>query len=991
MKKTLLIIGGIFLFIIIALALVPFLFKDKIKAKIDSELAKTVNAEILYDVDKFSLTVFRNFPNITMTIDDFGLVGKQEEFKGDTLFKAKTMRFVADIMSVVSGDKIKVKGIYLNKPKIVTLTAKNGKNSWDLMIANPEDTLKKTGEEELTEFSVALEKWEIEDGQIIYDDASLPMYAQLNHVDHKGTGDITQEVVDMKTYTKSPDVLVTYDGITYLEKHAVVADMAMNMNYVKGEYKFLENECSINDFKFGFDGLIAMGEKDMRLDLTFKANETEFKNLLSLVPGVFLKDYEKIKTNGKIAFDGYVKGIYSDKAMPAYGLNLKVNDAMLQYPDLPTAVTNIAADMSIENKDGITDNMIIDVRKFHMDMGKNPVDAKVLMEGLNPSKVDANVIARVNLAEMTQIYPIEGTTLKGLYNLDLKAKGIYSDKQWPVMNAVMSLKEGFVKTKDFPEPLEKLNFDAVVTNNSASLSTVKVVLNNFNMLLQGEPFQMKALVENLEDPHYDVALRGIIDMTKLTKIYPLDDMTVSGRINADIQTKGIMSDVQAGKYGNTATSGTMAVTNLKYASKDLPKGMALSSANFSFTPEKMNILNMNGTLGKSDINVKGYFANYMGYLFGKQDTVIRGNMTFASNKFDVNEWMSDDKSAAQPKPNDPLEVFEVPKDIDFLLASDIKTVLYDNMTLSNMNGNIIMKDGIVRMDKVAFNTLGGSFLTNGTYNTQNIEKPLFDFKLDIKDMKIQEAYSTFNTIKALAPAAKNVSGNVNTTLSINGLLGKDMMPVYSTLTGSGLAQILAATVSGNKMLQGIGKLTNLNSFDPMNLKNIIMKFKIQDGKLLVEPFDLNAGGVKMNIGGANSLDGGIDYGVKLDVPAGALGASVNGAMSKLTGKTAANAENIKLDLKVGGTYDSPKVSLLSSSVKEQAQEQVKEAVKEKVKEEIKNSEQVQKAQAEAERIRKETEDRARQEQERLKKEAEERAKKEGADVIKDKLKKLPKF
>lgn len=998
MKKTFLIIAGIIAFIVLSLATVPFLFKDKIKAKIDSELARTVNANILYDVDKFSLSIFRNFPNLTISIDDFGIIGKQEEFKGDTLFYAKSFRAVADVMSVIRGEKITVKGIKLVKPKIVTMVAKNGKSSWDLMIASPEDSVKNDTQEP-SEFSVGIDNWEIEDGLIVYNDATLPMYAELRHVNHKGKGDITQEIVDIETITKSPEVIITYDGIHYLNKHSFEGDMKMNMNYAKGEYKFLQNEFKINDFKFGFDGMVAMIGEDIKMDVTFKGHETEFKNLISLVPAVFMKDYEKIETEGKVAFSGFAKGVMNEKSMPTYGVNLKVSEGMLHYPDLPNSIKNIVADINLENKDGIADNIIVDVKKFHMDMGANPIDATLLMEGLSPSHIDANVIAKVNLGDITKMYPIEGTTLKGVYNLDLKAKGIYSETQWPIINAAMGLSDGYVKTKDFPEPIENLSFNAIVTNTSAALSTVKINLLNFAMKLQGEPFQMKALVENLDDPKYDVIAKGVIDLTKLTKIYPLEDMKVAGRINADIQTKGVMSDVQAGKYGNTSTSGTMDITNLAYTSKDLPQGMTLSSASFNFTPEKININSMKGNIGKSDMDVKGYFSNYMGYLFGKQDTIIRGNMVFASNKFDVNEWMADETAQPVSGQEQPMEVFEVPKNIDFFLASNINTVLYDNMTLKDMTGNIIMKDGIVKMDKLVFNTLGGNFVTSGTYNTQDINHPKFNLDLNIKEMSIKEAYNTFNTVKTLAPAAKDITGAVTTNLVLDGELGKDMMPVYKTLTGGGLAQILSAQIVGNSVLKGLSSVTKLNTFDPMALKNVLMKFKIQDGKVLVEPFDLDASGVKMNISGANGMDGGIDYLVKMDLPAGAIGASANGAIAQLTGKTSATPQNVKLDFKVGGTYNNPKISLVSSSMKEQAKDAVKEIVTNKVKEELIKNESVQKAQLEADRLKKETEDRVRAEQERLKaeqlrlqKEAEDKAKKEAENVIKDKIKnKLPKF
>jgi hypothetical protein len=1000
MKKGILIFLGVIAFLFILLLTIPFLFKDQIKAKVDEEIAKSVNATVVFDADKLGLSLIRNFPNVTISIDDFGIIGKQEEFKGDTLFFAKSFKVVADIMSVISGDQIKVKSIYLKKPTVATYVTKDGKMSWDIAIASPEDTVAAAPEEEPSKFSIALEKWVIEDGLIIYEDRSMPLYAELRGFNHTGRGDITQDIYDVETYTKSDETIVIVDNITYLNKHVLEANLNLNINMPKSEYKFLENNIKINNFDFAFDGLVAMPGDDIVFDLTYEGKQTDFKNLISLVPAVYTKDYKDLKADGKVAFNGIVKGTQTATTIPGFTFNLKIDNGSMQYPSLPSAIRNIETDLVVENKDGILDNTIINLKKFHLDMDKNPVDARALVEGLNPYKIDANVLAKVNLDDITKFYPIEGTTLKGLFGADVKVKGSYSDslKLMPVVDAHMSLENGYVKSQDFPAALEQVNFKAAV-QSSGDMSASQASLETFKMVMDGEPFEMKAFVQNFDNPAYDVNLKGIIDLTKITKMYPLEDMTVAGRIVADIATKGVLSDVEAGRYEKTSTAGTMKVSDLKYSAKDFPQGMSLSSASFTLSPDKMTIDNLTGYLGKSDINVKGYFSNYMGYLFGKQDTVLRGNMSFNSKKFDVNEWMTDEEATAQTQ-EEPVDsgLVEIPKNIDFFLASQIGEVLYDNMSLKDLKGNIIMKDGIARLDNLVFNSLGGSFLTNGMYSTKDIEKPAFDFSLKITDIQIKEAFNTFNTVKTFAPMAKNMEGLASLEIKTDGLLDKYMNPLYPTMSGAGMIAIANATIKDNPVLATMSKLTMVKELNPLGVNNVIAKFKIEGGKLNVEPFDLNAGNFKMNIGGSSGFDGGLDYLVKMDIPAGAIGAAVNSALGKITGQQAASSDNIKLDLKIGGTNSDPKVSIAGSSVQQGSKEQVKTAVENKVKEEIKNNAQIQEAQRQAEEAKKAAEEKVKAEQERIKKEAEEkrkaeeeRLKKEAEKGIKDQLKKLPKF
>ncbi|MCS6824074.1 MAG: outer membrane integrity protein [Cytophagaceae bacterium] len=955
LKKVLLISAAVFAFLLLCIILIPFLFKDKIKAAIDKELAKSVNAVVYYDPGQFGLSLIRNFPNFTVSLGDFGLIGKAEGFAGDTLTNIKKFRIVVDFISVIKGGQIKIKSIYLKEPYILTRYTKDGKFSWD--ITYPDTTAideEKKPEEEPSAFSIKIEKWEIENGTIVYDDQITPTYALVKKLNHKGKGDITATVYDISTFTSSPDVYVSFENVPYLNHYALEADVAMNIDMERSVYKFLDNKFKLNNFKFGFDGSIAIPDSNINIDIKYSAKDNTFKNLISLIPAIYMSGYEKLKADGDVSFEGYVKGVSNATSIPGFGLILKVDKAMMQYPDLPTALTNIATDLNIDCKDGVLNNMVIDLKNFHVDMGSNPIDAKALVKGMDTYDIDANIKAKVNLEDITKMFPVEGTTLKGLFSADVTAKGQYSDAQklMPNVLAKMNLKDGYVKTSSFPEPLEKINFAASVTSNG-DMKTSSAELESFSMQLAQDPFSATAKVVNFEDPNYWVAIKGVIDLIKINKLFPIEGTTMEGIIKADVYTKGIMSDINAGRYDKTATGGTLDITNLKYVSTDFPQGLKLSTARFTFSPEKINIDKMEGFLGKSDMSITGYFANYINYILdttGK--SVIQGKMKFASKKFDVNEWIdtTSTEADATKTTETPSEssVFEVPKNIDFVLNSTINEVLYDKMVMTDMTGDIIIKDGVLRMNALKFNTLDGSMLMNGSYNTQDIKKPFFDFDMDMKNIDIKQAYKTFNTVKKMAPIAENMEGKFSMDLKIKADLGADMMPVYNTMNGQGSALIASASIKDNKVLAGIDKLTQSGNLNPMNIKDTKIKFKIENGNVKVEPFDVKAGNTKMNISGSNFLDGNIDYLIKSEIPAGAAGTAANNAIANLTGKPLQGNQNVKLNFKVTGPYNNPKISLEGGSVKEQVKEEVKNVVANKV-DEAKDKARAQ-AQAEADKI-----------------------------------------
>ena len=978
LKRTLISIGIFFGSVLVLLAAAPMLLKDTIKKKVDTEVAKKIDADVRFDGKKFGLSFFRNFPNLTVSLGDFSIVGRGD-FEGDTLASGKAFRLILDPFSL-AGEKVKIKGVYLDSPKILAKVLKSGKANWDIYKSEPEKPEDK--KEKPSEFALKIDRWEIENGTIVYDDRSADFKTVLRGVNHSGSGDFTQDIFDLETDTKIKSATAEYAGVQYLNDNRLDLDATVEVDLPKSKYTFKKNTCRINDFAFGFDGFVRMlstGGYDT--DVKVSAKETRFKNILSLVPGVFTKDFDDLKTNGTLAFDGFVKGIYDKEKMPAFGITVQVKDGMLQYPELPVPVKNIVLNADVRSPQNRMDDMFIDIRRFHMDMGTNPTDARIKIKGLKRSEIDADVKAALNLADLTKIFPTEGTSLRGIFNITGTAKGVYDSLHFPVVKAFMDLKNGYVKSKRLPAPLENVNFQADLNSPTGNAKDAKLRVENLTMLLDGEPFTAHAFIEDFSDYAYNVDAKGIIDLTKLTKIYPISGMKLAGRINADIKTKGRMSDVKAERYDKLPTSGTLSVSNFTYSSSDLPQGLKINKANLTFTPQKAVLSDMQGYLGKSDVRASGQLDNPIAYFLSK-NAKLKGNLTLNSARFDANEWTGNSsKATAATSPSGVVSsggtsATRLPQNIDFQLNSSIGEVKYDNLSLNNLKGNVILRNGTLQLDRVNFNTLGGTMALNGTYDTRE-EKPRFDFDVDISKMAVKEAFGAFNTVQAFAPIAKNVVGEFSTKFKIGGLLGKNMVPIFSSLRGDGLISLKDAMLTNVPFLQKVGELVKISELKNPALRDILMKADIRDGRLHVKPFDVKIGNQTMTVSGSNGIDGSMDYALLLDVPTGTAGTAAASVLAGILKQDVKGLDKVKVGFKIGGTYNNPKVGMTASAgnalktTVEDNLDKAKQDAENKVKEEI------EKKKAEAEQKLKE-------EQEKLQKKAEEELKKK-ADELKKKL------
>jgi hypothetical protein len=926
--KRVLIGFGIFIVLLVGAAIIlPIVFKDDIKEAIDKEIAKSINADVVFDVNNFGLTLFRNFPNMTVEVKELGVFNRAP-FEGVPLFVIEELDVEVNLKELIFGDQLRIKGISLVKPQITINVLADGRANYDITYPST-DTV--TVSEEPSNFSFGIEHWEIVDGSVVYDDKSLPYFLGLKHLNHSGSGDFTQDVFDLKTKTVADTLTTSYGDMELLTDKRIEIDMIISISEDYSKYTFKENSTKVNDFAMSFDGWFKMNEKDYGMDITFKSPENTFKSLLSLVPGMYSKDFSGLETKGDLSFNGFVKGTYSDTQMPAFNVGLLVKDAMFKYPELPTAVNNINMDLLIDNKDGVIDNTIVDLKKLHLDFGSNPVDARLLIQNLKDYRMDGNLKAKLNLAELNKMFPMEGLEMKGTYSVDASANGVYDSikKVIPTINASMSLMDGYVKSAEFPLPLQDLKFQSTIKNISGKMAETVIAVNDFSMLLDGEKFTANLILENLDDYTWDIKANGGVDIEKMTKIFPLEGMTLAGKVKGDFQTKGKMSDVTAERYDRLPTSGSISLKDFKFFMKDMPE-VTVSNSDAVFDPKKIELKNTSGTIGKSDFDVSGAVSNYIGYVFGKNE-IIKGNVVFNSTLLDLNEFMTETEAPTTTADTASYGVIPIPDNIDFILHSSIKTVKMMEYTMTDLNGDIIAKDGIANMSNVKFNMLGGAFGVNGSYNAKDLQHPKYDFALKIDGLSIQQAASSFSIVKTYVPIAGLVNGNFSTDFKVNGELGQDLMPKMATVTGGGLVKIAQAALTQSKLISGVTSLTKLNDTDQVSLRDVLMSASISDGRLSVKPFEVKFGSYLTTISGSTGLDGTIDYALKMMVPAGQLGSQFNSLVNQYAGTNNSTTE-IPLTIGIGGTYNNPKTTLMAQEQKQQAKEAVKEAVTQKAEE-----------------------------------------------------------
>jgi hypothetical protein len=835
MKKFFKWTGIVILILLVLLIALPFMFKGKLIQLAKDEANKNLNAKI--DFGEFDLSIFSSFPDFRFSIDNVSVVGVGD-FEKDTLAYLKKLKLDVNLMSVIKGDQIKVKEIVITEPKINAIVLHDGKANWDITKPSA-DTTKAVADTSKTKFKLSLKKFDITKAQITYNDLQGNMSASLADFDFTLTGDFTQDNFLLGIISEIQKLTYSMDGISYAKNTHVKLKINADADMPNMKFTLKENEFNLNELALGVDGFIAMPDTNINMDLKFLCKQTDFKNILSLIPAVYSKDFASVQTSGKLALNGYAKGTYNASSLPAFGTHLEISNAMFKYPSLPKSVNNINIKVDVENPNGKPDATVIDIEKFHVEMAGNPVD--MVMHVRTP----------------------------------------------------------------------------------------------------------------VSDPNVHGEVKGKIDLGSVKEFVPQDkNDNMSGVVTADVKMKGKMSSITNKKYTEFDAQGNIEVDKMQYKTASLPYDVTINTMKLNFTPQFVELASFDSRMGNSDIKANGKIENFLQYIF--QDSLIKGKFLMTSSLIDLNQLMSSSTSTATAQPADtakstPTTVVEVPKNIDFVLNTNIGKLLYDKLDITNVIGEVIVRNARAAMTNLKMNLLDGSMIMNGFYDTKDKRKPNLNFNLNISDFDIQKTSKAFVTIDKLAPIANSAHGKFSTSLNdFVAVLKQDMTPDLNTMTGHGTLKTKSVSIEEFPPFVKLDDALHLNKLKKVTVSDVDVSYEFKDGRVTTKPFNTKAGDIPVEISGSTGFDQTLDYKWTMELPTKLMGNQgqqmVQGWLSKAAGAAGTNAtmpDKIHVTALIGGTVTNPQIKTglkdAMKDVKNDVVNQVKEVVEQKKEEVIKDA------------------------------------------------------
>ncbi len=428
MKKFLKIVAIVAVVLIAVALVVPLALKSKVGDIVKKEAGELLTAEV--DFRSLDLSLLRHFPHASVELEGLTVVCAAP-FEGDTLASVGRISVVVDLMSLFGDSGYEVTKLLVDKAHLHARKLADGSVNWDVMKPSDEPAEEKEPAEadEPSAFRLRMRDVRLSEAVVRYEDDSTGMRAGVDPLDLRLSGDLSGERSDLDLRLEAHRLSYAAGGVALLRDADLTADVTLDADLKNKRFTFSDNRLSLNAIALSLDGWVALADDRTEMDVRVNSSKVEFRDVLSLVPAFYTRDFENLTASGQLTLDAWAKGVLAGDRLPAFETTLAVRDGSFKYASLPKAVTGITIDARAANPGGTADATTVDVPTFALTMAGNALRGSFsAATPMSDLRFKAAAAGKVDLGAVKEVYPLgDSIALAGVVTADMQVSGRMSD------------------------------------------------------------------------------------------------------------------------------------------------------------------------------------------------------------------------------------------------------------------------------------------------------------------------------------------------------------------------------------------------------------------------------------------------------------------------------------------------------------------------------------------------------------------------------------
>lgn len=308
--------------------------------------------------------------------------------------------------------------------------------------------------------------------------------------------------------------------------------------------------------------------------------------------------------------------------------------------------------------------------------------------------------------------------------------------------------------------------------------------------------------------------------------------------------------------------------------------------NLDFTSDSIMLRGVTYRAGNSDLKINGIISNLRRGLTSKrQGNAVKINFDISSDTIDVNQLASaafagaayaerlrrgesritaasdsDADEASLDRHFDTMAGAQtdtaailIPSNIDARINVRAANVLYSDLALQNLRGEVLVYKGAVNLHDIAATSDAGAVALSALYAAPKASDIRFGFGLDLKRFKIERFLKLVPTVDSIMPLMRDFSGIINADIAATVDIDSTMNMILPTLdaavrlTGDSLALINPETY------RTLGKWLRFKDKADNRIKHMNVEILVRDNSMEIFPFEFDIDRYRLGVVGSNDL------------------------------------------------------------------------------------------------------------------------------------------
>lgn len=487
----------------------------------------------------------------------------------------------------------------------------------------------------------------------------------------------------------------------------------------------------------------------------------------------------------------------------------------------------------------------------------------------------------------------------------------------PDLRGTVSLRDGGIRTPEGEVVAEGVAGQVLLHNDSLSIQELagRALGGPFSVSASVSPDSLLPFRADLRaNPQLD-RIRFLIDLPEGT--------TLAGRAEAGLSIVGRALDPVS-----VAVDGSVELRDFQGELPDLAVPVRVASASFRLAGQTVTWQGVEVGLGADRVTTWGTVREYLAGFTGPEGAVPHLELTATTARLDMDrlfppradtavtygqiafahlggreiegrsarDWARE-KGFARPD--------DLPLSGEARLRAD--TLISAPFRLTGVDATVHFTPRLIQVAEARAGLFGGRVRTEGTVTLGPEEEQPFTFALEVEDIQASDF------LQATSPAGRFVRGVLGMQMEAAGTLDRQLLPEATALAGDGALQVADGQLLEMPLTRLLSRSLSRPELSSPRFQDWAGRFRIEGSRLILDETLLALGLAEgeMRFGGVVGLDGGLDVALRVAAPAArldSLALARTGLVGAAVGSLTSRDGPVRLGLRLGGTFDSPRIT-----------------------------------------------------------------------------------